>query len=464
MHRRNLLKGAVAAAAGAAVPDWVLAAAPRQPNYLFIMADDMGWADVGCYGRTDVATPNIDRLARDGMKFEHGYANSAICSATRTGLITGRYQYRLPVGLDEPTGGVNVGLEPDVTTFPKQLRAAGYQTSLVGKWHLGSVDRFNPLQHGYDRFWGLRGGGIDYFTHDIRRAGVGDAPSVATPDLWDGTVKVEEAGYLTDLMGKHAADEITRMSRTPRPFMLSLHFTAPHWPWEGPGDEALAKNVANALHYDGGNIATYRKMVESLDANVGKVLAALKASGRERDTIVIFTSDNGGERFAKTWPFNGMKGELLEGGIRVPLIVRWPGRVKAGSVTDQTAISMDWVPTFLTAAGVPADAQAPTDGMSLLPTLLEGRVAERELFWRFKANEQSAMRKARWKYLKIAGAEYLFDVVADPQERGNLKTHEVARFEAMKQAYAAWDATMLPYPARSPSWDNRASRSLVDRY
>ncbi len=216
MHRRNLLKGAVAAAAGAAMPDWARAAAPRQPNYLFIMADDMGWADVGCYGRADIATPNIDRLARDGMKFDHGYANSAVCSATRTGLITGRYQYRLPVGLDEPTGGVNVGLEPDVATFPKQLRAAGYQTSLVGKWHLGSVDRFNPLQHGYDRFWGLRGGGIDYFTHDIRRAGVGESPAVATPDLWDGTVKVEEAGYLTDLIGTHGANEVARMSRAPR--------------------------------------------------------------------------------------------------------------------------------------------------------------------------------------------------------------------------------------------------------
>jgi len=464
MHRRHLLKGAMAAAAGSAMPHWLQAAAPRQPNFLFIMADDMGWADIGAYGRDDVATPVLDRLARDGMKFDHGYANSAICSSTRTGLITGRYQYRLRVGLDEPTGGVDVGLEPGVETFPKQLRAAGYQTSLVGKWHLGSVARYSPLQHGYDRFWGLRGGGIDYFTHDIRRAGVGSAPSVATPDLWDGDVAVEEAGYLTDLIGKHGANEITRMSREPRPFLLSLHFTAPHWPWEGPGDEALASKVANALQYDGGNIATYRRMIESMDANIGKVLAALQASGRARDTIVVFTSDNGGERFAKTWPFNGMKGELLEGGLRVPLLVRWPGRVKAGSTTDQVAISMDWAPTFLTAAGVAPDRQPPTDGANLLPTLLEGRTAERELFWRFKANEQSAMRQGRWKYLKIAGAEYLFDVVADPQERGNLKTHETARFDAMKGAYAKWDATMLPYPEKSPSWNNRASRTLVDRY
>jgi arylsulfatase A-like enzyme len=159
-----------------------------------------------------------------------------------------------------------------------------------------------------------------------------------------------------------------------------------------------------------------------------------------------------------------MKGELLEGGIRVPLLVRWPGRIKAGGVTDQVAISMDWVPTFLTAAGIAPDRQAPTDGMDLLPTLLQGRATQRELFWRFKANEQLAMRQAQWKYLKIAGTEYLFDVVADPQERGNLKTHEVARFDAMKAAVARWNATMLPYPEKSPSWDNRASRSLPDRY
>jgi arylsulfatase A-like enzyme len=464
MQRRKLLQAAAGAAVGTLAPGWLRAAAPRPPNFVFIMADDLGWGDLGCYGRTDLATPVLDRLARDGMKFDHGYANSPVCSATRVGLITGRYQYRLRVGLDEPTGGVTVGLEPGTSTLPQQLRAAGYQTSLVGKWHLGTLDRFSPLQHGYDHFWGLRGGGVDYFTHDIRREGVGSAPPGATPDLWDGDVKVEEAGYLTDLIGEHSAREIARMSRAGRPFQISVHFTAPHWPWEGPGDEALSKEVSNALHFDGGNIATYRRMVESLDANVGKVLAALKASGQADNTIVVFTSDNGGERFARTWPFNGMKCEVLEGGIRVPLLVRWPGRIARGSHSDQVAISMDWVPTFLTAAGVPAGQQAPSDGQNLLPALLDGRFNERELCWRFKANDQAALRSGPWKFLRIAGTEYLFDVVADPQERGNLRSHETARFTAMKAAYEAWNATMLPYPADSPSWNNKAQKSLPDRY
>jgi arylsulfatase A-like enzyme len=463
IDRRRAIAAGLAAAATAFAPAG-RSASGRRPNVLFIMADDLGWADVGCYGRDDVRTPHIDGLARDGLRFDHGYSNSPICSPTRVGLITGRYQYRLPVGLDEPTGGVDVGLEPGTPTLPAQLKAAGYQTSLLGKWHLGTPVRYSPLRHGYDRFWGLRGGGIDYFTHDIRRNTAGGAVTESVPDLWDGDAPVEAVGYLTDLLGDRAAREVTRMAKEGRPWLLSLHFTAPHWPWEGPGDEAVARSLTNALHFDGGNLATYRAMIESLDRNVGVVLAALRASGQARDTIVVFTSDNGGERFAKTWPFHGMKGECLEGGIRVPLLVRWPGRVPRGATTAQVAASMDFVPTFLDVAGVPAAQRAPTDGVSLLPALLERRVVERDLYWRFKANDQAALRRGPWKYLRIGGTEYLFDVVADPQERGNLKAREAARFDAMKADWAAWNATMLPYPEKSPSWNNRALRTLPDRY
>lgn len=460
IDRRSVLVGAAAAVS---LMPAVLRAAERRPNFLFIMADDMGWGDIGCYGRDDVATPHIDSLAREGMKFDHSYSNSPICSPTRVGLITGRYQYRLRVGLDEP-GGVAHGIEPGTSTMPLQLRAAGYQTSLVGKWHLGMEDRHSPLQHGYDHFWGIRGGGVDYFTHGIRRGPGGTESNTIVPDLWDGDTRVETTGYFTDVLGDRAAREITRMSRDERPFLLSLHFTAPHWPWEGPGDEAVARDLTNALHFDGGNIATYRQMIESLDQNVGRVLAALKASRRANDTIVVFTSDNGGERFAKTWPFNGMKGEVLEGGIRTPLIVRWPGRVPRGKTSDQVAISMDWVPTFLDAAGVAADARAPTDGVSLMPALLESRVAERELFWRFKANSQAALRRGPWKYLRINGTEYLFDVVADPQERGNLRARQPERFAALKADWDRWNEGMLPYPEDSVSWNNKTLKTLVDRY
>jgi arylsulfatase A-like enzyme len=458
IDRRKLLAGTAAAMASSIVPSWSRAAGPR-PSFLFIMADDLGWADLGCYGRDDLATPALDAFAREGMKFDHAYANSPVCSPTRVGLITGRYQYRLRVGLDEP-GGINAGLEPGTSTLPGQLKRAGYQTSLVGKWHLGMKDANSPLRHGYDRFWGIRGGGLDYFTHDVRLPNREASPS----DVWDGDVRIETSGYFTDLLGERAARELFTMARDPRPFLLSLHFTAPHWPWEGPGDEAVSREVSNSMHFDGGTIATYRSMVESLDRNIARVLAALEASGRADDTIVVFTSDNGGERFSKTWPFNGMKGEVLEGGIRTPLLVRWPGRIARGARSDQMTITMDWVPTFLEAAGVAESDRPPTDGASLLPALLEGRSVERQLYWRFKANQQAALRKGRWKYLRINGSEYLFDVLADPQERGNLKARDAERFAAMKADWDRWNATMLAYPEDSTSYDNKAQRTLADRY
>jgi arylsulfatase A-like enzyme len=255
------------------------------------------------------------------------------------------------------------------------------------------------------------------------------------------------------------------MSREPAPWMLSMHFTAPHWPWEGPGDEKLSADVSNALHFDGGNIATYRAMVESLDRNVARLLAALDASGQRDNTLVIFTSDNGGERFSKTWPYNGLKGELLEGGIRVPLLVRWPGKVPAGAVTGQAAITMDWVPTWMELAGLPAGERMPVDGASLLPALLEGRAQERSLFWRYKgAGGQAAVRRGRWKYLRINGGEFLFDVDADPQERGNLKDKHADVFAALRAEWDAWNAQMIPYPPESATWDNRSQKTLADRY
>ena len=284
-------------------------------------------------------------------------------------------------------------------------------------------------------------------------------------DLWDGEVQVSEVGYMTDLLGNHATDEIKRMAAGPDPFLLSLHFTAPHWPWEGPKDAAIAATIADPMHHDGGTIATYRAMIESMDQNIARVLAALQASGRARNTIVIFTSDNGGERFSKNWPFNGIKGELLEGGIRTPLLVRWPGRVPAGTVTQQIAISMDYLPTLLDAAGVTPDPKKPPDGVSLLPQLRNGNlVQERSLYWRYRAHGQAAMRRGRHKYLRIEGTEYLFDVVADPQERANLNKREAAVFEQMKTAWADWDRQMLPYTDNNASWSNKTLRTLPDRY
>jgi len=410
------------------------------PNIVYIMADDLGYADLSCYGRREYKTPNIDSLAARGTRFLQAYANSAVCSATRTALITGRYQYRLRVGLEEPIGfGSKQGLPPDHPTLPSLLKKAGYGTTLIGKWHLGFLPDFGPLKSGYDHFWGFRNGSLDYFTHKTGNTASG------TEDLWDGDVKVHQAGYLTDLMGDQAVKTIGDYAKAGQKFFLSLHFNAPHWPWEGPGDEAESQRISDLPDHDGGTQKTYARMVGEMDLQVGRVLKALDAAKIADNTIVIFTSDNGGERFADTWPFTGKKQELLEGGMRIPALIRWPRHVRPGVTTDQVAISMDWVPTLLAAAGAHPDAAYPLDGIDLLPMLTRNAPAEpRKLFWRYHFNAQRAMRDGDMKYLRIDGNEFLFNVVEDPLERANLKARQPDVFQRMVREYEAWNATMLP--------------------
>ena len=246
------------------------------PNIIFIMADDLGYADLSCYGRRDYTTPHLDGLAAGGTRLLQAYANSPVCSSTRTALITGRYQYRLRVGLEEPhaTGGANVGLPAGQPTLPGLLRTAGYNTALIGKWHLGRLPEYSPLQSGYDHFWGFRNGYVDYFTHKNAAA------DTNTDDLWDGDQPVHQTGYLTDLLGNHAVSFLEANRQAPRPFFLSLHFNAPHWPWEGPGDEAESKRIRNLRHYDGGSQAIYAAMVRQMDLQVGRVLKTLEKNGR----------------------------------------------------------------------------------------------------------------------------------------------------------------------------------------
>jgi arylsulfatase A-like enzyme len=410
-----------------------------KPNIVFILADDLGYADLSCYGRRDIATPNIDRIGAEGVRFLQAYANSAVCSATRTALITGRYQYRLRVGLEEPVRDTPaIGLPPEHPTLPSLLRKAGYHTGLVGKWHLGLLPKFGPLKSGYEHFYGFRGGGVDYYAH------VGTSNQ---KDFWDGDVPIEKQGYMTDLLGDRAVELLDGFAKAKAPFFLSLHFNAPHWPWEAPGDEAESQRLTgkSLFHYDGGSLEIYRKMVERLDYQVGRVLATLESHGLREDTLVIFTSDNGGERFSDTWPFTGKKTELLEGGLRIPALVRWPKRIPAGRTHEQVMMSMDWMPTLLAAAGSAPDAKYPLDGMSLLPTLTQDAApVPRKVFWRYKGNAQRAYRDGDFKILKILGNTFLFNVVEDPLERANLKERRRDVYDRMIREWNAWNATMLP--------------------
>jgi arylsulfatase A-like enzyme len=442
MDRRRFLALAGAAGLGPSAIAPALGAAQTRttkPNIIFILADDFGYADLSCYGRPDIRTPNIDGLGTDGVRLLQAYANSAVCSASRTALMTGRYQYRLRVGLEEPISSQSIGLPPGFPTLPSRLQQAGYGTTLIGKWHLGALPNFDPLKSGYDHFYGFRGGALDYYAHSMQEKS----------DLWDDNVPVHTQGYLTDLLGDRAVKVVSDYAHASPPFFVSLHFNAPHWPWEAPGEAGMAEskrlNGKDLSAFDAGSQSVYRQMVEQMDTQVGRLLKALAATGQADNTIVIFTSDNGGERFADTWPFTGRKTELLEGGIRIPALVRWPARIPPRRTHDQVCIHMDWMPTLLAAAGTEPDPVYPSDGINLLPVLTQSQPATpRKLFWRYKANSQRAIRDGDLKLLKIQNHTFLFNVVEDPLERANLKNRQPADYQRLVNEWNNWNQQMLP--------------------
>jgi arylsulfatase A-like enzyme len=414
-----------------------------QPNFVFILADDLGYADLGCYGARGDVSPSLDRMAAEGLRFTDGYANSPVCSPTRFALMTGRYQYRLRGALDEPLAGVargrdDLGLPPSHPTLPSLLRDAGYATALAGKWHLGYPPHFGPLRSGYGEHFGPLGGGVDYFSH-CDRAGV--------HDLFMNGQESRRDGYLTDLISDHAVAFIRRQAGK-APFFLSIHYTAPHWPWETRSDEAESRRIGNAIHHiDGGSVETYRTMIRHMDEGIGRILGTLKEAGLAENTLTVFTSDNGGERFSDTWPFVGKKMDLLEGGIRVPLIAHWPSRIASGGTTGQMAITMDWPATMLDAAGVAPDSGYPLDGLSLLPVLAApAKTITRDLFWRMNHRSQKAARRGAWKYLSLDGDEFLYDLSRDSRERANLAKRHPERLTELRAAYGSWEATMPGIP------------------
>jgi arylsulfatase A-like enzyme len=416
---------------------------PRRPNFVFILADDLGHADLGCYGaRAEVPiSPALDALAAAGLRFTHGYANSPVCSPTRFALMTGRWQYRLRGAAEEPLvawGDKVIGLPPEHPTLPSLLRDAGYATALFGKWHLGYPPHFGPLKSGYERFFGPLSGAVDYFSH--RDLG-------GKHDLYEQDESVVRRGYLTDLISDAAVDFIQRLEGH-TPFLLSVHYTAPHWPWETRHDEDESRRIrSNLAHLDGGSLATYQQMIRHMDEGVGRIVAALRDTGQLDDTLIVFTSDNGGERFSDNWPFVGGKMDLLEGGIRVPLLAHWPARIVPGCHTDTPVLTMDWTVTMLAAAGVAPSSCYPPDGWSLLP-LFEDPAwnPDRALFWRMKHRLQRAVRHGPWKYLAMDGHEYLFDLSADERERANLAGRFPQRLADLRMQWEQWAAELPGIP------------------
>ena len=424
--------------------------AAERPNVLFILADDLGYGDLSCYGRPDYQTPVLDGLARQGLRFTSAYAAAPVCTPTRCAYITGRYPQRLPVGLAEPltaSSPLDLGLPPDHPTIASLLKANGYETSLVGKWHLGWKPEFGPNRHGFDEFFGVLSGAVDYFTHRAADARGGSDAEGGGRDLWQDLTPIERMGYLTDLLTDRAVEIVARPHA--KPFFLSLQYTAPHAPWEGPEDEAIGHTTHGpGPMVAGGSLKIFATMMKRMDAGIGRVLKALQRSKLDRNTLVIFTSDNGGERYSYNWPFSFEKGNLHEGGTRVPAIVRWPGVVPGGRVTDQAAITMDWTATILGVTGTAADAAFPLEGENLMPVCSGQRAPyDRTLFWRVRGFD--AARVGPWKYLKDESGEHLFDLTNDPGEKSDLRLTHADRFNVISRHYREWASGMLPLPGGS---------------
>jgi arylsulfatase A-like enzyme len=422
------------------------ARAGSRPNVVLILMDDLGYGDIGSYGGADAQTPNLDRLAREGVRLTDAYASGPTCSPTRAGLIAGRYQQRY--GIEWPLGAMPGdsarGLPATGASLPALLKANGYATGLIGKWHLGFTRELGPNAHGFDEFFGFLSGAVDYYTH---RRGDG------RPDLYSDTTAVELPAYLTDEITRRSVRFVERHASGP--FFLEVAYNAVHWPFQSPDlPEGHARRAAQVPEpagspslYEGpedsvpATRADYIRMLERADRGVGEILTALAAHGLAQNTLVIFTNDNGGEWLSRNAPLSNRKFTLWEGGIRVPLLLRWPGVLPANKTSRQVAITMDLTATILAATGTTVPADHALDGVNLLPSLTgQSPILERQLFWRrARPTVQRAVRSGPWKLLQEGVSFYLFDVAADPGERNDLTALHPDRVRRLKAALDDWE-------------------------
>ncbi len=438
------------------LPSSAGAQSPAKPNVVLIITDDMGWADIGSYGAPDIKTPNIDSLARDGVRLTDFYANGVFCTPTRAGLMSGRYQQRF--GLEVPlpnegAAGAERGLVADGLSLPRLLKNNAYATALVGKWHLGYLPEQSPNAHGFDYFFGLKSGYHDYYTH---RSGNGK------PDLWENDRPIDVAGYMTDLITDRATRFIEQNAN--RPFFIDVAYNAPHWPYQVPDSPSVAPG--NARHVMPSEMETstradYVAMVERVDRGVGDLLRTLERLGLVDNTIVIFTNDNGGEWLSNNAPLFNRKWTVWEGGIRVPALVRWPGRIGAGRVSHQVGITMDLTASVLAATGTIVPDDARLEGINLFP-ILEGRrpEMERTLFWRTSAGNrlQKAVRRGDWKLVIDGNHTFVFNLRTDVGERQDLAGRRQDIAQTLRQLLNDWERGIDAEAQRSRSGTNLKSR------
>ena len=426
------------------------------PDIILIVADNLGHGDLGCYGCTDIETPNIDRIAARGVRFTNFYSNGPECSPTRTALLTGRYQQRIP-GLECAlgTGNVgryddaialaeqnNLGLPPEKTVLIPLLNEAGYKTIGIGKWHLGYEPHLLPPHHGFDYFLASLGGTIDYFYHN---------EPTGQPVLYENLKQVRRDQYFTDLITDTAVDLLEKQPQD-EPIFMYLPYTAPSAPFQHPDRKPKQPKVStkwDSKDWQKGDRETLRLIIERLDQSVGRILKTLRKTGREKDALVIFCSDNGAYPIAASnAPFRGHASELFEGGIHVACMARWPGHLPENTVDDRPVLTFDLTASILAAANCPVNAET-LDGVDVLGEIATGKpITERTLYWRSRRAERTwkAVRKGNLKYVWRKDGEkldeYLFDLSQDAGETKNLISKQPQKAASLKQSLTQWETAM----------------------
>ncbi|MEN3942829.1 sulfatase-like hydrolase/transferase [Prosthecobacter sp. SYSU 5D2] len=427
------------------------AAAAERPNIVFMLADDLGYGDLPSFGAKDVQTPHLDRLAKEGIKFTQAYANGPECTPSRTAIHTGRHPQR-PGGLECPLGTGNVGryddairlrekndlgLPPNMAVLAPGLKQAGYATALIGKWHLGYEPKFNPLEQGFDRFFGILGGNVDYYRH----VELSDLPV-----FMEDRQPVAREGYMTDLFRDESVAFIRQQTKVenPAPFFLFLAFTAPHFPFQPPG--TADEPMPTAEQWTKGTRANYVKMIENMDEAAGAVMAALAETGADKNTLIVFASDHGAMQPGSNGPYRDYKETLFEGGIRTPVLARWPGRLKAGSVDDRPWMLMDLTASILALADAKVPDGRPLDGQPVLVDVIEGREsAPRDFYWRARRGDRTwrAVRSGGWKWISREDPgdkeEWLFNLSSDPTEKTDAKKSQRAEVTRLKALMMNWE-------------------------
>lgn len=407
-----------------------------KPNFILIMADDLGYGDISCYGNTYINTPNIDRLAMEGIRFTDFHSNGAVCSPTRAALLTGKYQQRTGVGgVITAASHREVGLAIEEITIADELKKHGYSTGVFGKWHLGYDPKFNPSLQGFDDFSGFVSGNVDYHAH-IDQEGYFD--------WWNNTEIKDDKGYTTDLITEYGLDFIDRNNpkKTEKPFFLYLPHESPHYPYQRRTDKALRRvgEKGTDLVLEDSIPGIYKEMVEVLDEGVGKIMQKLKDTGLDRNTIVIFCSDNGASQNGSNGNLRGFKAGLYEGGHRVPAIAWYPKEFNAGTVIGTPVLTMDFLPTFLDFIGKEPESMV-IDGLSIKNLLLfDEALPKRDLFWNF--GNKNAVRSDRWKLVTINldGQETveLFDLSKDISEKNNIAAYYPKIVKQLRKKLKNW--------------------------